>query len=217
MFSKNATLHLGCLALLAVACVPASAREKNFDKTLQVISVEAQTGSRVNEGTGGTYTWHKMLGQVDGQGYSFKSFCRWRWSRCDWLLPGKFPARWINRSTLEIEYHDNNGQLKTEKIYVLDVYDVTPEEKSPQVSPARTSEVSNSGSGIVSRVLVMSAPDGADIEIDGSFVGNTPSTVEIAAGEHSVVIKKAGYEIWERKLKATGGDIKLSAELEKQK
>jgi hypothetical protein len=32
-----------------------------------------------------------------------------------------------------------------------------------------------------------------------------------------VVIKKAGYETWERKLKVTGGDITLRAELEKQR
>lgn len=133
------------LMLLAASCVSASAREKKFDKTLQVTSVEAQTGSQVKDGTGGTYTWHKMIGQVDGQGYSFKSFCRWVWSRCDWMLPGKYPARWINRSTLEIEYHDSNDQLKTEKIFVVDVYDITPEGKSPQVSPAPTSEMPNTG------------------------------------------------------------------------
>jgi len=66
----------------------------------------------------------KIVGQVDGQEYSFKSFCGWR-RRCDWLLPGEFPARWTSRSRLEVEYHDNKGQLKTEKIYVLEVYDAT--------------------------------------------------------------------------------------------
>ena len=66
------------------------------------------------------------------------------------------------------------------------------------------------------KLSLASTPDGADIEIDGSFVGNTPSAVEVAPGEHQVVIKKAGYKPWERKLKATGGDIKLDAELEKQ-
>jgi hypothetical protein len=62
---------------------------------------------------------------------------------------------------------------------------------------------------------VVSTPDGADIEIDGSFVGNTPSSVELAVGEHMVVVKKSGYKPWERKLKISGGDIKLNAELEK--
>jgi len=64
------------------------------------------------------------------------------------------------------------------------------------------------------KLSVMSAPEGADIEIDGSFVGNTPSGVEVAAGEHVVTVKKSGYKTWERKLRVTGGDIHLDAELE---
>jgi len=204
------------LMLLAGGCISASAVGKNFNKTLQVTSVETQTDSQVKEGTGGASTWLKIVGQVDGQGYSFKSFCGWR-RRCDWLLPGEFPARWISRSGLEVEYHDNKGQLKTEKIYVLEVYDATPEGKSAQMSPEPTSKTPNSGSSLASRVRVTSIPDGADIEIDGSFVGNTPSTVEVATGEHTVVIKKVGYQMWERNLKVSGGDIRLSAELEKTK
>jgi hypothetical protein len=65
------------------------------------------------------------------------------------------------------------------------------------------------------KITVGSTPDGADIEIDGSFVGNTPSSVEVTAGEHQVMIKKSGYKEWSRMLKVSGGDIKLNAELEK--
>lgn len=65
------------------------------------------------------------------------------------------------------------------------------------------------------KISVASTPDGADIEIDGSFVGNTPSVVELTPGEHVVVVKKSGYRTWQRKLKVTGGEIKLNAELEK--
>jgi hypothetical protein len=66
------------------------------------------------------------------------------------------------------------------------------------------------------RLSISSSPDNADIEIDGSFVGNTPSGIDLETGEHSIVLKKTGYETWERKLKVTGGEIKLSAELEKK-
>ncbi len=67
----------------------------------------------------------------------------------------------------------------------------------------------------IPKVSVTSTPDGADIEIDGSFVGNTPSVVELAPGEHALIVKKSGYKPWERKLKVTGGEIKVTAELEK--
>jgi hypothetical protein len=65
------------------------------------------------------------------------------------------------------------------------------------------------------KVTVASTPEGADIEIDGSFVGNTPSSIDVAPGDHQVLVKKSGYKDWTRKLKVSGGDIKLSAELEK--
>jgi hypothetical protein len=67
------------------------------------------------------------------------------------------------------------------------------------------------------KVSFTSSPAGADIEIDGNFVGNTPSSVELATGDHSVTIKKVGYNTWERKLRVMGGDISLNADLEKRK
>jgi PEGA domain len=67
----------------------------------------------------------------------------------------------------------------------------------------------------IKRIAVSSVPPRADIEVDGSFVGNTPSVIEVSPGEHSVVVKKAGYKTWERKLKVTGGSVNVSAELEK--
>ncbi|HWW15119.1 MAG TPA: PEGA domain-containing protein [Candidatus Dormibacteraeota bacterium] len=61
-----------------------------------------------------------------------------------------------------------------------------------------------------------SVPDGADIEVDGSFVGNAPSDVQVTEGEHTVTVKKAGFKDWERKLKVSGGSsVHLNAELEK--
>jgi hypothetical protein len=69
----------------------------------------------------------------------------------------------------------------------------------------------------VNRISVSSTPANADIEMDGNFVGNTPSMIETTPGEHSVVLKKTGYKNWDRKLKVTGGSINLSAELEKTK
>ena len=66
------------------------------------------------------------------------------------------------------------------------------------------------------RISFSSVPDGADIEIDGSFAGNTPSDLEVPEGEHSIVVKKSGFKNWERKMKVVAGSsIRLNAELEK--
>lgn len=66
------------------------------------------------------------------------------------------------------------------------------------------------------KLSVSSTPGGADIEIDGSFVGNTPSEISVAEGNHAIVIKKAGFVPWERKLKITAGSaVHIDAELAK--
>jgi PEGA domain-containing protein len=66
------------------------------------------------------------------------------------------------------------------------------------------------------RLQIDSTPPGADIEVDGSFVGNTPSDVQIAEGDHTVIVKKSGFKNWQRTLKSSAGsNIHLTAELEK--
>lgn len=63
-------------------------------------------------------------------------------------------------------------------------------------------------------LVIDSAPPGADIEIDGAFVGNTPSTVPVALGSHEITVQKKGFSDWTRKLSVTGGSIHLSADLD---
>jgi PEGA domain len=63
-------------------------------------------------------------------------------------------------------------------------------------------------------VEISSTPPGADIELDGSFVGNTPSSVGMSPGDHVVKLTKSGYGKWERKLKTSTGIVKISPELE---
>src|SRR5712692_2618671 len=81
----------------------------------------------------------------------------------------------------------------------------------PAGAQAQTAPVAVSG-----KLQLESDPPGADIEVDGSFVGNTPSDVQVTEGDHTVTVKKAGFKDWERKLKVSGGSsVRLNAELEK--
>jgi hypothetical protein len=61
---------------------------------------------------------------------------------------------------------------------------------------------------------ISSMPSGADIELDGNFVGNTPSTVGVTPGDHVLRLSKNGYAKWERKLRASSGTIRITPELE---
>jgi len=61
---------------------------------------------------------------------------------------------------------------------------------------------------------ISSTPSGADIELDGNFVGNTPSTLGVTPGDHVLRLSKNGYAKWERKLRASSGTIRITPELE---
>jgi PEGA domain len=63
-------------------------------------------------------------------------------------------------------------------------------------------------------VDITSLPTGAEAELDGSFIGNTPSTIGVSPGDHTISVKKKGYKTWERKIKVSTGRVNVSAELE---
>jgi hypothetical protein len=64
----------------------------------------------------------------------------------------------------------------------------------------------------VARVHITSSPSGGEIYVDGKFVGNTPSDITIAAGEHIVKITSGGKE-WSRAIRIMEGEIRVHAEL----
>jgi hypothetical protein len=73
----------------------------------------------------------------------------------------------------------------------------------------------NSGAVAVTNAIleIVSTPSGADIEIDGKFVGSTPSTITVATGDHEIAVKKSGFAVWDKKMSVSPGHINLSAEL----
>lgn len=97
-----------------------------------------------------------------------------------------------------------NGEMK------LEIAKFQPNTPVPQAAAAV------SPSSMSAKLQLESNPSGADIELDGGFVGNTPSDVQVAEGDHTVTVKKTGFKDWERKMKVSGGSsVHLNAELEK--
>jgi hypothetical protein len=88
---------------------------------------------------------------------------------------------------------------------------------APAPATGATSVAGSASASVSSgKMSVASMPDGADIEVDGAFVGNTPSDVQVTEGDHTISVKKAGFKDWERKMKVSGGSsVHLNAELEK--
>jgi hypothetical protein len=52
----------------------------------------------------------------------------------------------------------------------------------------------------LSSVVIKSTPPGADIMVDEKFMGNTPSTLRLPAGDHRIKLEKSGFRTWERLL-----------------
>jgi len=65
---------------------------------------------------------------------------------------------------------------------------------------------SSAPSGSESGVLTLSCDtDGAEIYIDGKFVGDTPSTISLVNGTHQIAIKAKGKKDWKREIEVMKG------------
>ena len=61
------------------------------------------------------------------------------------------------------------------------------------------------GNPTTAQLEITSNPAGAEISVDGNFVGDTPSEFAVAAGVHTITISKHGFKPWERKLRSRVG------------
>ena len=87
-------------------------------------------------------------------------------------------------------------------------------EMAKMVAPGSVPVSAAAGQQMASLTMESTVP-GADIEIDGSFVGSTPSTVSVTPGQHTIVVKKKGYADWSKTMYVSGSGVRVSAEMEK--
>jgi hypothetical protein len=80
----------------------------------------------------------------------------------------------------------------------------------------------NGGVSVQQTALILSAaitfkstPDGADITVDGKYVGSTPSTIQIGSGDHAITVEKAHFAPWKRDMTVVAGEsVNVNATLE---
>jgi hypothetical protein len=69
----------------------------------------------------------------------------------------------------------------------------------------------------IATVSILSMPEGAEITVDKKFVGNTPSTLRLAAGDHAIKITSKGYRTWEQSMTLHAGEsITIRATLDQE-
>jgi hypothetical protein len=84
-------------------------------------------------------------------------------------------------------------------------------EKNAENPPPVTSNEAIKGS-----VKISSDPNGADILVDGDFVGNSPAVLKLSPGKHTITIKLAGYADWIRDITVhEASEVQLTANLVK--
>jgi hypothetical protein len=146
----------------------------------------------------------------------------------DMLLPGTYQAKIEKRDMMVCEPKDN-GKCREVKFFVVGAVptakatETIPEavgataktrESTPRMVQSAPGQDAALPIGAPASITFESAPPGADIEVDGAFVGNTPSTVTVAPGSHQIAVKKKGFTDWTKTLNVTGGTVHLNAELE---
>jgi len=205
------------LLVFAIAVFPAFAKE-NWPLTVKVLSTESiedphgsfhlswfgSSGKNYSQNSGGAGWSHRIaehafIESSDGNSYELQPK-----NPKDMLIAGTYKAK-LERRDLEICEPKDNGNCRDVKFWVV-ASATTVTEKDAKAKAAENAPQAS--------VAIDSTPSGADIEIDGTFVGNTPSTVPLAAGSHQVVVKRKGFTDWSKSITVNGGTIHLNAELE---
>ncbi|MFW6161802.1 MAG: PEGA domain-containing protein [Planctomycetota bacterium] len=76
---------------------------------------------------------------------------------------------------------------------------------SPQDDGGKQGVLGIFGGGRKATIAITSEPSGATVCIDDEFRGATPlDGLQVATGEHSLRVQKAGYEVYRRPLRVTG-------------
>ena len=182
----------------------------------------------------------------EGNGKPFDVTCLWdnHWSKCVALPIGRtFDAR-QDKHGITIFYENEKGGASKQLYTVVAAAQVSPSATAPASSQTGSTQTglarnaSTQGSpGLataaanpvqiatptpteVNREKIKcnfnSTPAGAEITLDGRYVGNTPSTVGVNTGTHVVVLFMPGFAQWKRELTvSSGSDLSVNATLQK--
>src|SRR5437588_7640183 len=74
---------------------------------------------------------------------------------------------------------------------------------------------SASSSDAIGTVNLTTTPDAADVYVDGQFYGNSPATLKLKPGKHTIRVTSPGFREWARDLTTdAGANVHLTATLE---
>jgi hypothetical protein len=162
-----------------------------------------------------------------------------KYSRCVPLAKGEsFDAK-REKHGLEVYYVDDKGKMR-KQLYALVASDARPVQPMPAAGtatqplptpvaprpspplPAPTPSTASMQAAPPEKVEKVkcnftSTPPGAEITLDGKFVGSTPSAISLNSGTHVVVFTVPGFAQWKRELTVLpGSELTVDAILQKE-
>jgi len=113
-----------------------------------------------------------------------------------------------------------NGDIPLDPKKFMTQTAVNPEAGATTVQSSTEAALAQNGNGLVapfSTVDIKSTPAGAEITVDEKFMGSTPSSLRLAAGDRKIRLEKSGFKTWERTLTVgAGATTTVDPTLEKQ-
>ncbi len=161
--------------------------------------------------------YENLIIEGDDMVYVTQERIRWRWSKAAHVTVNGEVKYYVDKRKLHVLDDDGKEHIVqiAEQIKKIKPASDAPKPVPPaSAAPAPAASNAAPTSATPAQLQVSSTPDGADIEIDGNFVGSTPSTVGMSAGQHQLVVKKTGFKPWERKITVSSGQVKVNAALE---
>lgn len=172
---------------------------------------------------------------ADGKSYRITCTAHSRQSKCAQLPLGEtFDAR-KEKHGFTILYQNTKGK-EIKEFYQLVAAVAAPHssaaaDSQPHAAPAPRTSPANSPAPapvppVVSAPGVLpesvecsfsSTPSGAEINLDGRYVGNTPSEIVVNAGTHIVVFSMPGFAQWKRELTVAAGSVAVNVMASLQK
>jgi len=186
-----------------------------------------------------------LVEEDNGSQYRIVCSVDTRWSRCVPLPIGEsFDAKREKRG-LTVYYIDDKGKARSQFYNLvagggkanapattaaatpsaLAPHAAAAAQNSPSPAPApppavaKSGRLQNASPGNAEKVKCSfnSTPAGADITVDGSYVGNTPSEISLSTGTHRVQIAMPGFVAWKRELTITAdSEVNVTASLQKE-
>jgi hypothetical protein len=150
-----------------------------------------------------------------------------KYSRCVPLAKGEsFDAK-KEKHGLAVYYVDDKGKTRKQLYTLAEVNGkVGPQpasavatqpvpaaaasrQSAPAPAPAAVALQQVSPQKVLERVKCSfsSTPSGAEITVDGKYLGSTPSEIPLSTGTHVVVLSRAGFSEWKRELTVEAGSV----------